>query len=171
MFISNECCNWFSYKAVIGDRVFDIRRSRILPLETSPGFIILIWKKKRQSVEYHHPGSPSVKKFKTVPSAKKVMLTIFWDARGVLTRNFSLKDRRWIPTGIVQPYGHSSNASAESGREETCFFCITITHGHIAVHKLRLPWQASNSQRFHTLLTAQIWHRQTSGCSQNWRRP
>jgi len=32
---------------------------------------------KRQSMEYRHPGSPSVKKFKTVPSAKKAMLTIF----------------------------------------------------------------------------------------------
>jgi histone-lysine N-methyltransferase SETMAR len=39
---------------------------------------------KRQSMEYRHPGSPSVKKFKTVPSAKTVMLTVFWDARGVL---------------------------------------------------------------------------------------
>jgi len=26
---------------------------------------------KRQSLEYRHPGSPTVKKFKTVPSAKK----------------------------------------------------------------------------------------------------
>jgi len=39
-------------------------------------------------MEYHHPGSPSVKKYKTVPSAKKVMLTIFWDARGVLYMEF-----------------------------------------------------------------------------------
>jgi hypothetical protein len=27
---------------------------------------------KRQSMEYRHPGSPSVKKFKTVPSPKKI---------------------------------------------------------------------------------------------------
>ena len=32
---------------------------------------------KRQSMEYHHPGSPSVKKFKTVPSAKKSCLPSF----------------------------------------------------------------------------------------------
>ena len=28
-------------------------------------------KNKRQSMEYHHPVSPSVKKFRTIPSAKK----------------------------------------------------------------------------------------------------
>ena len=47
---------------------------------------------KRQSMECHHPGSPSLKKSKTVPSAqKKVMLTIFWDARGVLYAEFLTK--------------------------------------------------------------------------------
>jgi len=46
---------------------------------------------KRQSMEYRHPGSPSVKKFKTVPSAKKVMLTIFWYARGLLHTEFLTK--------------------------------------------------------------------------------
>jgi len=125
---------------------------------------------KRQSKEYRHPGSPSVKKFKTLPSAKKVMLTKFRMQGACFTRNFWLKDRRWIPTGIVQSYNHSSTASAESGRKETRFFCITTTQGHIAMHKLRTPWQAWNSQWFHTLVTAQIRHHQNSGCSQNWRR-
>ena len=84
-------------------------------------------------------------------------------------RNFWLKDQRWILTGIVLPYNHSSNASTESGRKETHFFCIMTTQGHIAVHKLRMPWQTWNSQWFHTLLTVELWHRQTFGCSQNWR--
>ena len=42
-------------------------------------------------MEYCHPGSLSVKKFKTVPSAKRVMLTLFWDARGVLYMEFLTK--------------------------------------------------------------------------------
>ncbi|GFW00058.1 hypothetical protein TNCV_3568481 [Trichonephila clavipes] len=39
-------------------------------------------------MEYRHPGSPSVKKFKTLMSATKVMFTIFWDASGVLYTEF-----------------------------------------------------------------------------------
>jgi histone-lysine N-methyltransferase SETMAR len=43
-------------------------------------------------MEHRHPGSPSVKKFKTVPSGKRVMLNIFWDARGVLYMVFLAKE-------------------------------------------------------------------------------
>jgi len=46
---------------------------------------------KWQSTEYRHPGSPNVKKFKTVPSAKKFMLAIFRDAVGVLYVEFLTK--------------------------------------------------------------------------------
>ena len=88
MFVNNECLNRFSYKAAIGDRVFDTRRSRILPLETNPGFVIMT-RKTKGNMECSHPGSLSVKKFKTVPSAKKVMLTIFWVERGCALHGIS----------------------------------------------------------------------------------
>lgn len=39
---------------------------------------------KRQSMEWHHPQSPVRKKFKTTPSAGKVMVTVFWDIDGVI---------------------------------------------------------------------------------------
>jgi hypothetical protein len=35
---------------------------------------------KRKSMQWKHPSSPAAKKFKTQPSAGKLMLTIFWDS-------------------------------------------------------------------------------------------
>ena len=37
------------------------------------------------------PGSPRPKKFKTHPSAGKVMATVFWDAQGVIMLDFLAK--------------------------------------------------------------------------------
>ena len=39
---------------------------------------------KLQSMQWHHLGSPSPKKFKLSPSAGKVMISVFWDNCGVL---------------------------------------------------------------------------------------
>jgi hypothetical protein len=39
---------------------------------------------KRHSIEWHHPQLPRKKKFKTAPSAGKVMVTVFWDCDGVI---------------------------------------------------------------------------------------
>jgi len=69
-------------------------------------------------MEYRHPGSLCVKKFKTVLSAKKSCSPAFGMQGACVTRNFCLKDRWWIPTGIVQPYNYLRNASAESGRKK-----------------------------------------------------
>ena len=43
---------------------------------------------KRQGMEWHHLDSPTKKKPKTVPSAKKIMGTVFWDAEGCILIEF-----------------------------------------------------------------------------------
>ena len=43
---------------------------------------------KAQSRQWVGPGSPRPKKFKTQPSASKVMATVFWDAKGVIMLDF-----------------------------------------------------------------------------------
>jgi len=39
-------------------------------------------------MEWRHVKSPSKKKFKTLPSAGKVMCTVFWDRKGVIFLDF-----------------------------------------------------------------------------------
>jgi len=43
---------------------------------------------KRQSMEWRHVNSPPKKKFKMLPSAGKVMCTVFWDGNGVSLLDF-----------------------------------------------------------------------------------
>ena len=53
---------------------------------------------KNQSRQWVGPGSPRPKKFKTQPSAGKVMATVFWDAKGVIMLDFLPK--RSTITGV-----------------------------------------------------------------------
>ena len=53
---------------------------------------------KAQSRQWVGPGSPNPKKFKTQPSASKVMATVFWDAKGVSMLDFLPK--RSTITGV-----------------------------------------------------------------------
>ena len=53
---------------------------------------------KAQSCQWVGPGFPRPKKFKTQPSAGKVMATVFWDAKGVIMLDFLPK--RSTITGV-----------------------------------------------------------------------
>ena len=58
---------------------------------------------KQQSMEWWHVNSPSKKKFKTLPSAGKVMCTLFWDRKGVILLDFlgpgqTINSDRYIAT-------------------------------------------------------------------------
>jgi len=44
---------------------------------------------KRASKEWHHSSSPKPKKFQTEPSVGKVMLTLFWDEKGVILEQYT----------------------------------------------------------------------------------
>ena len=39
---------------------------------------------KKESMQWKHPGSPQPKKFRTQPSASKVMAMVFWDSKGII---------------------------------------------------------------------------------------
>ena len=46
---------------------------------------------KYQSMEWKLPKEPSPKKVKASRSAVKVMLTVFWDAEGIILADFCLQ--------------------------------------------------------------------------------
>jgi len=46
---------------------------------------------KKASKEWRQTSSPKLKKFRTQPSAGKVMLTLFWDERGVILEHYMPK--------------------------------------------------------------------------------
>ncbi|GFW76372.1 hypothetical protein TNCV_1581511 [Trichonephila clavipes] len=82
-------------------------------------------------MEYRHPGSPSVKKFKTLTSAAKVGLTIFWDASGVLYTEFLTKELT-VNSDRYCAALRSLKHCIRKIRPEKSFFCITTTQAHDA---------------------------------------
>jgi histone-lysine N-methyltransferase SETMAR len=58
---------------------------------------------KRVSMQYRQTSSPRLKKFKTVPSAGKILLTVFWDSQRVYITEFleagnTVNSARYIET-------------------------------------------------------------------------
>jgi hypothetical protein len=61
-----------------------------LLLGRNHGCITTNLSQKCASVQWKHPSSPSTKKFKVMgmPSAGKIMHTMFWDSQGILLAHF-----------------------------------------------------------------------------------
>jgi len=47
---------------------------------------------KRQDIQWKHTSSPISKKFKSQPSARKLMLTVFWDSQGPILEHYLEQD-------------------------------------------------------------------------------
>ena len=78
---------------------------------------------KRLSMQYRHTSSPRPKKFKTIPSAGKILLTIFWDSQRVYMREFleagnTVNSARYIET--IKTYG---GGCVELGGQHRGFCC------------------------------------------------
>ena len=54
---------------------------------------------KKESMQWRRPGSPPPKKFRTQPSASKVMAMVFWDSKGII-----LIDNKPAGTSITGEY-------------------------------------------------------------------
>lgn len=116
---------------------------------------------KRQSMEWHHSHSPSKKKAKTVPSAAKVMGTVFWDAEGLILAEFLERGQTITAARYVQTLHKLRRALRykRPGRN------IIILHDNARPHAARLTSEAIAKmgwEVFHTPPIALIWHPPTT---------
>ena len=119
MFVSNECLNRFSYKAAIGNRAIDkeyCHRRRILGSS--------LWHGKQKAI--HGISSSRFSECKEIQncsiSKKNSSSPSFWMQGACFTRNFWLKDQRWIPTGIVQiTIPQATHPQNQAGKKHVSF--------------------------------------------------
>ena len=111
---------------------------------------------KRQCMGWLHLHSPSKKKAKTVPSAAKVMGTVFWDAEGLILAEFLEPGQTITAARYVQTLHCAINV-----RDETSSSCMTtLAHMPLASHRKQL--QRWGGKFFHTPPIALIWHPPTT---------
>ncbi|GFR75980.1 mariner transposase [Elysia marginata] len=99
---------------------------------------------KRQSMEYRHKSSPSPRKFKVVASARKLMLTVFWDSEGIVHIEFlkqgnTVYSERYIST--------LRKLSVRLKRVRPTKHAI-LHHDNVRLHKSRQTEEALHKMNF-----------------------
>ena len=116
---------------------------------------------KQQSMEWHHLHSPSKKKAKTVPSAVKVMGTVFWDAEGLILAKFWNLGKPLLLLVMSRHCTSSVMHCVINVQDETSSSCMTtLTPTPLASHQKQL--QRWGGKFFHTPPIALIWHLPTT---------
>ena len=95
---------------------------------------------KRLSMQYRHSLSPRPKKFKIVPSAGKILLTVFWDSQRVYMTEFleagnTVNSARYIET-IKKTYGGGCVELGGQHRRFCC--CMTMQDRTLLAQRLML---------------------------------
>ena len=93
---------------------------------------------KRQSMEWRHLHSPSKKKAKTVPSAAKVIGTVFWDAEGLILAEFLEPGQTITAAHYVQTLHKLRRALCDKRTGQN----IIILHDSACPHAARLTSEA-----------------------------
>ena len=91
---------------------------------------------KKEFMQWKHPGSPPPKKFRTQPSASKVM-TLFWDSKGII-----LIDYKPAGTSITEEYYANVikqlRVAIKEKRRGKLAAGVLLLHDNAPVHKFRI---------------------------------
>ena len=94
---------------------------------------------KTQSREWVGPGSPRPKKFKTQPSAGKMMATVFGEAKGVITLDFLPKQRTMTGVYYANLLDQLRTAVREKRRGKLSKG-VLLQQDNARVHIAKLQW-------------------------------
>ena len=90
-----------------------------------------------KSRQWVGPGSRRPKKFKTQPSAGKVMATVFWDAKGVIMLDFLPKRSTITRVYFANLLDQLRTAIREKRRGKLKVFCCNRTTRESTLAKLQ----------------------------------
>ena len=96
---------------------------------------------KAQSRQWVGPGSPRPKKFKTQPSAGKVMATVFWDAKGVIM--LDILPKRSTITGVYYAnFLDQLRTAIREKRRGKLSKCVLLQQDNARVHTCKVAMDA-----------------------------
>lgn len=105
---------------------------------------------KQASMEWRHSNSPPPKKFKTTPSAGKVMATVFWDIKGPILVDF-LTDRKTVNAEYYSQLLSKVRDAVRSKRRGLLSKGIILLHDNARPHVARLTQGTIEQLRWEVL--------------------
>ena len=105
---------------------------------------------KKESMQWKRPGSPPPKKFRTQPSASKVMATVFWDSKGIILIDYK-------PAGTSNTGEYYANVikqlrvAIKEKRAGKLPAGVLLLHDNAPVHKSRVAQAAIRECKFEQL--------------------
>ena len=104
---------------------------------------------KKESMQWKRPGSPPPKKFRTQPSASKVMATVFWDSKGIILIDYKPAGTSITGTYYANVIKQLRVAIKEKRRRKLAG--VLLLHDNAPVHKSRVAQAVIRECKFDQL--------------------
>lgn len=106
---------------------------------------------KRQSMEWKHPKSPTTKKFRSLPSAGKLMLTVFWDSQGVVLEHYQQSGSTINSAGYSGMLVDRLKPAIRSKRRGRLSEGVVLLHDNARPHTAALTVETLQKLKFEVL--------------------
>jgi histone-lysine N-methyltransferase SETMAR len=106
---------------------------------------------KRASKEWRHSPSPKPKKFRAQPSAGKVMLTLFWDERGVILEHYTPRGNTIISASYSDMLKNHLRHAIGSKRRGRLTTVVILQHDNARPHTAHATVATITDLHFDTL--------------------